>query len=162
MHIEKEAAMATLHHIDKSAHTTASPSIVYAVLLDRPSWPSWSPLAAFEPGPDGSDGPRSVGAIGTFVTGRTRSREEVVELIPDRRLSYTLLSGLPLHDYRADVDLTPSASGTDIRWHSTFHARVGTGWAYRFGLGRFIARMVTGLAAEASRRAVTATSDAAR
>ena len=95
-------------------------------------------------------------AIGTFTTGRTKSREEIVELIPDRRLSYSLLSGLPLQNYRADIDLTPTASGTDIRWHSTFNARVGTGWAYRFGLGKFIAKCVRGLAAAAEKRATVA------
>jgi len=59
-----------------------------------------------------------------------------------------LLSGLPLRDYRADVDLTPTDGGTDIRWHSTFHPKVpGTGWIYRRALTRFIGDMVRGLAA---------------
>jgi hypothetical protein len=39
----------------------------------------------------------------------SRAREEIVELIPDRRLSYVLLSGYPFRDYRADVDLEPQA-----------------------------------------------------
>ena len=146
--------MATLHHINQSAHSSASPAAIYAILLDRPTWPSWSPLESFEHGSDGCDGPNSLGAIGTFVTGRTRSREELVELIPGRRVSSRLLSGLPLHDYRADVELSPAeaGAGTDICWHSTFHARFGTGWAYRFALGRFIRRCVRALAAEAGKR----------
>ena len=146
--------MAKLQHIDKKAHSDADPHTVYAMLLDRPAWPSWSPLESFEPETDGADGPRSVGAIGTFVTGKSRSREEIVELVPDRRLSYRLLSGLPLNGYRADVDLAPSAGGgTDIRWHSTFTAaRPGTGWIYRLALGRFINHTVRGLAAAAAQR----------
>ena len=150
--------MATLHHINQSAYSSASPAAIYAILLDRPTWPSWSPLESFEHGSDGCDGPNSLGAIGTFVTGRTRSREELVELIPGRRVSYRLLSGLPLRDYRADIDLIPSdastgtGAGTDISWQSTFHARFGTGWAYRFALGRFIRRCVRALAAEAGKR----------
>lgn len=146
--------MARIQHIDKTAHSEAGPATVFAMLLDRPTWPTWSPLGSFEPEIDGAAGPGSVGAIGTFVTGRSRSREEIVELVPGRRLSYSLLSGLPLRSYRADIDLTPSASGTDIRWHSSFTAaRPGTGWIFRLALGRFIGKTVRGLAAEASRRA---------
>lgn len=149
--------MAKLHHIDQSAHSAADARTIYSMLLDRPTWPSWSALDSFAHETDGDDGPNSLHAIGTFTTGKTKSREEIVELIPDRRLSYSLLSGLPLPNYRADIDLTPSGSGTDIRWHSTFNARFGTGWAYRFGLGKFIAKCVRGLAAEAAKRAPVAT-----
>lgn len=51
------------------------------------------------------------------------------------------------------IELSPAEAGasTDISWHSTFHARFGTGWAYWFGLGRFIRRCVRGLAAEAGK-----------
>jgi len=148
--------MAKLHHIDQSAHSSADASTIYAMLLDRPTWPSWSALESFTHEKDGVDGPNSLHAIGTFTTRKTKSREEIVELIPDRRLSYSLLSGLPLQNYRADIDVTPTSSGTDIRWHSTFNARVGTGWAYRFGLGKFIAKCVRGLAAAAEKRATVA------
>lgn len=147
--------MATRHEIDRRAHTTASAEVVYAMLLDRPTWPSWSPLDSFQHEADGNDGPNSLGAIGTFATGRKRSREEIVELIPNQRLSYTLLSGLPLSGYRADIDITPDEHGCTVRWHSTFGARPGSGWIYRLVLGTFIQRMVDGLAAAAA-KAVTA------
>ncbi|GAB3980315.1 SRPBCC family protein [Plantactinospora veratri] len=92
-----------------------------------------------------------VGAIRIFRTGWLTSRERVVERVPDRRFSYELLSGLPLRDYRADVDLTPERGGTSIRWHSTFAARVpGTGWLYRRALHRFIGQVAAGLAAHAA------------
>ena len=71
--------------------------------------------------------------------------------MPGRRLSYVLLSGLPLRNYRADVDLTPMDGGTAIRWHSKFGAaRPGTGWLYRWALGRFIRQTVHGLAEHAA------------
>lgn len=150
--------MTKRHEIDRRAHTTAPAQVVHAMLLDRPSWPAWSPLDGFQHETDGADGPNSLGAIGTFSTGRKRSREEIVELIPNQRLSYTLLSGLPLHGYRADIDITPDsdpAAGCTVRWHSTFGARPGTGWIYRLALGTFIQRMVDGLATAAAARAVT-------
>lgn len=154
--------MAKLQHIDKRAHTCADAATVYALLLDRATWPAWSALESFEPETDGVDGPNSLGAIGTFVTGKTRSREELVELVPERRLSYALLSGLPLVGYRADIDLSATADGgTDIRWHSTFTpARPGTGWIFRLALGRFITKCVHGLAA-ATATAETSAPDAA-
>ncbi|MEQ1700193.1 MAG: SRPBCC family protein [Ilumatobacteraceae bacterium] len=147
--------MAKRHEIDRTAHTTAPADVVYALLLDRPTWPTWSPLDGFQHEVDGADGPNSLGAIGTFSTGRKRSREEIVELIPGRRLSYSLLSGLPLHGYRADIDITPDERGCTLRWHSTFGARPGVGWIYRLALGTFIQRMVDGLAAAAATKATS-------
>jgi len=52
---------------------------------------------------------------------------------PSRRLSYALLGGLAVRDYRADLDLTPGGGGhgTQLRWHTTFTAKVpGSGWLY--------------------------------
>jgi hypothetical protein len=140
-----------VQRIDVAAHSSAPPDTVYALLADGATWPVWSPIGSFaleEPGPTG---PESVGAVRLFRTGRTRSRERLVELVPGRRLSYVLLSGLPLRGYRADVDLEPSGTGTDIHWRSSFRAKVpGTGWLYRVILGRFIQRMADGLAVHAA------------
>lgn len=141
-------------HIDVTATSAAAPDAVFALLADGATWPAWSPIGSFElerPAPGGDEG---VGAIRVFRTGRTTSREEIVELVPDQRLSYILLSGLAIHDYRANVDLSPAAGGgTTIRWQSSFAAKLpGTGRLYRFALGRFIGRCATGLAAAASAR----------
>jgi hypothetical protein len=141
--------------IDVTARSTADPATVYELLADSSVWPTWSPIGSFELVRPGQGTPCGLGAIRIFRTGRVTSREEIVELIPNRRLSYTLLSGLPLRGYRADIDLTPDDSGPDggtiIRWHSRFTAAVrGTGWFYRWFLGRFIQRSADGLAAHAA------------
>jgi len=137
--------------IDVRVEANASPAQVWAVLSDRSRWPDWSPLEDFaleRPAAGGGDG---VGAVARFRKGRTTSHEELVELVPERRLSYVLLSGLPLEGYRADVDLAPSAGGTTIRWRSSFTpARRGTGWVYRLALGAFIRRMARALARRAA------------
>src|SRR5262249_13407974 len=120
--------------IDEQTTTTAAASTVYALLRDGSTWPTWSPLGSFSLERPGRDEPEGLGALRLFTTGRTRSLEEIVELIPDRRLSYELRHGLPLRGYRADIDLSPAADGTGtaIRWHSSFEAKVpGTGWFYR-------------------------------
>ncbi|WP_215545712.1 SRPBCC family protein [Amycolatopsis sp. CA-230715] len=141
-----------VQRISARGRTDAPPSVVYALLRDGASWPRWSPLGSFTLLKEASDGDEGLGALRQFRTGRTTSCEEVVELVPDRRFSYALKSGLPLRGYRADVDLTalPEAEGggTEIHWHSTFRPKVpGTGWFFRRVLGRFLVRMVDGLVA---------------
>jgi len=141
-----------MQEIDVRGHSPAGAHMLYELLIDAETWPVWSPIGSFTLERPGPDGPASLGAIRLFKTGRVHSREELVELVPDRRLSYVLLSGMPLRGYRADVDLTPTGAGTDIRWHSTFQAKVpGTGWLYRLVLERFIRRCVAGLAAHPAR-----------
>ena len=136
--------------IDVTARSAADAQTIYRLLADGHTWPAWSPIDSFTPGPDGHT-PEAVGDIRLFRTGRTLSRERIVELVPGRRLSYELLAGLPLRGYRADVDLTPTDGGTVIHWQSRFTAKVpGTGPLYRWALGRFIQRCADGLATHAA------------
>jgi hypothetical protein len=59
--------------------------------------------------------------------------------------------GMPIRDYRADVDLQPSQGGTTIRWRSSFRPKVpGTGWFYRLVLRRFIRDTAGRVAAHAA------------
>lgn len=139
--------------IDRRAVVAAPPSAIWADLVDGASWPSWSPLGSYElvtPGSDGPDAP--LGEVRIFRTkqlvGESVAREEVVEVVPERRLSYTLLHGLPLEGYRSDIDLTPVDGGTEVRWRSTFTAGAVRGRFYQRVLGLFIQRCVDGLAAK--------------
>jgi uncharacterized protein YndB with AHSA1/START domain len=140
-----------VQRISVTARSTADVATVYRLLADSSGWPTWSPLETYELERPGATSPCGLGAIRVYRTGRYTSREEIVELVPDRRLSYTLLSGLPLRGYRADVDISPDGDGTVIHWRSRFTAAVpGTGWLYRLSLGRFIQRCADGLAAHAA------------
>ena len=63
-----------------------------------------------------------------------------------RRLTYVLLSGLAVRDYRAEIHLSPSAAGTNIRWHTTFRSKMpGLGPLYRWALGKATRQFVDGL-----------------
>lgn len=136
-----------VQRIDVSASTTAPAAAVYALLRDGASWPGWSPIGSFELESPGEQGGESLGAVRVFRSGRITGRERIVELVPDRRLSYVLLSGLAIKDYRADVDLTEGPGGTAIRWRSSFRAKVpGMGGIYRRTLTTFIQRSADGLA----------------
>ncbi|WP_410654356.1 SRPBCC family protein [Amycolatopsis sp. lyj-112] len=126
--------------------------MLYALLEDRERWPDWSPMGSFRLLEKGDE--NGLGAVGVFSTSGVNSCEEVIALEPGKRFGYTLRKGLPLRDYRAYVDLTPSLGGTDVHWHSSFTGKIpGTGGFYRWFLGRFIGRMVESLVARASRGA---------
>jgi uncharacterized protein YndB with AHSA1/START domain len=133
----------------------APPGAVFALLLDRSTWPAWSGHDTFEPVRPGAAGPYDVGSVGLLRSGRRVMREEIVQVVPDRRISYTLLAGLPLAGYRADFDLTPTPEGTEVRWHATFDAPPGLGWIYVVALRRFTGRLLDGLSRRLRDRATT-------
>lgn len=136
--------------IDVSCRADATPDRVWRLVADGSTWPSWSGHSAFELEQTDAAGGEGVGAIRALSVRRITSRERIVELVPGRRLVYELLSGLPLRDYRAEVDVESSGEGTAIRWRATFRPRVPcTGWFCRMVLRRFLGRAATGLARRA-------------
>lgn len=137
--------------IEHHATTSADPATVYALLRDGAGWPTWSPIESFELEREGAGEREGLGAVRVFRSGRVTGRDTIVELVPDRRFSYTHVSSLPIRDYHADVDLSPTADGTAIRWVSTFEPKLpGTGWLLRRGLDGFVAGLTHGLAAHAT------------
>jgi hypothetical protein len=135
--------------VEATSRSSAAPDEVWALLAHRPAWPDWSPLGRYEPG-EGEEG--TVDSVCTFVTRGIHSTERLVELIPGRRLSYVLVSGLPMRDYRADVDLTPDGDGTQIRWASSFEPKIpGTGWLFRSMMKRVLGQITSSLAEAAAR-----------
>jgi uncharacterized protein YndB with AHSA1/START domain len=143
--------------IDVRQVIPAAPTAVFASLLDRSSWPVWSGHDAFELVRPGAAGPDDIGSIGLLRSGRRVMREQIVEVVPDRRIGYTLLAGLPLRGYRADFDLTPTGEGTEVHWHSSFDAPPGFGWVYVAALRRFTHRMLDGLTRRLGDHAATRT-----
>jgi uncharacterized protein YndB with AHSA1/START domain len=139
------------YSIVAKARTEASASTVFALLKDGSTWPRWTMFSAFHLERPGYDEPSGIGAVRVFTTPFTKAREEIVELVPNRRLSYLLLSGLPLQNYRAEVDLEPLGGGaTMIVWRATFETKYpGTGWFWRWLLGRVIKRVAEDLASAA-------------
>jgi len=131
----------------------AAPAAVFATLLDRSTWPAWSGHDAFEPVRPGADGPYDVGSVGLLRRGRRVMRDEIVEVVADRRIGYTLLAGLPLRGYRAGFELTGVDGGTEVRWHASFDAPPGFGWVYVVALRRFTRRLLDGLARRLGDRA---------
>ncbi|CAN5646997.1 SRPBCC family protein [soil metagenome] len=132
--------------IDIRKTANAEPPDLWKLLDDSSSWPAWTPIESFEL--ERAAGEGGLGEIRLFKTGRVTVREEIVERRENERLTYVLLGGLALRDYRAEIDLTPSAGETEIRWHTTFEPKVpGMGWVYRRALSKATQEFVDGLAA---------------
>ena len=143
-------------HIDVTAHSQATPEVVFGLLADGTSWPEWSPIEGFWLEYPGDPPPEGVGAIRVFRRGRTSGRDQIVEVVPRRRLGYISLSGLPVRDYRATVDLQATSEGTEIRWRSSFLPAVpGTGRLLERGLRRFLQQCAHGLAEHAASRSAS-------
>ena len=137
------------------ATSTASPDEVFALLADAPGWKDWAGPLIREAHWDreGQPPPGGVGAIRRLGSKPFYGREEIVQYDPPHRLSYTILSGQPVRNYRADVDLTPVEGGTHIRWAGRFEPKVpGTGSLMRWYLGRIVGGFTRRLAAYAGAR----------
>ena len=134
-----------VQEIDIRRDLNREPAAAWELLSDSSTWPSWTPIDSYEPAEPG--GPDGVGEVRIFHTGRITVRERIVELVPQRRLSYILLDGLAVRDYRAEIDLMPRGAGSEIRWHTTFRAKFpGSGWLYRRELAKATEQFVAGLA----------------
>jgi uncharacterized protein YndB with AHSA1/START domain len=138
------------------AWSPAPRAAVYALLRDGATWPRWSPIGSFRLEREGAEGGESLGAIRVFRTGTVHSREELLALEPDRRLAYTALSGLPMRNHEASVELADRDAGTVITWTESFEGRgPGVGFLIRLMLRGFVTRCVDGLARYAASPATT-------
>ncbi len=123
---------------------------MYALLRDGATWPTWSPIDSFQLERAGEGEPEGLVAIRIFRKGRVTGRDQIVGLVPNRRFSYRHLTGLPVRDYRADVDLESAGGVTRIHWHTAFTPKLpGTGWLWRWGIGRLVRQSAQGLAVHA-------------
>jgi hypothetical protein len=150
--VTEEAAMRECH-IDVRVQSAAGPDEIYRLLADGSTWPRWAPIESLEVERAGDAPPEGVGAIRVLRRGRTTGRDEILELVPGRRVKYATLSGLPIRDYVGQVDLEPVAGGgTSIHWHSSFRPKYrGTGRLLERGIGTFLEQCAKGLADYAAR-----------
>ena len=145
--------MAT-YEFSAEATSSASPAKVFDLLADAPGWTTWAgPLIRDASwAREGTPPPGGVGAVRRLGARPFYASEEIVEYERPRRLSYTILSGQPARNYRADVDLTPVDRGTHIRWAGSFEPKIpGTGPAMRWYLRLIIAGFTRRLARHAER-----------
>jgi uncharacterized protein YndB with AHSA1/START domain len=135
-----------------TARSRAPREQVFALLADATTWPRWAGPFIFRGWFErqGDPPPGGVGAIRRLGLGPASSREEIVEYAAPATLAYTILSGLPVREYRATVRLTAEAGGTRIDWTGEFRPLVpGTARLLRGFLTGMIGRFARGLAAAA-------------
>ncbi|MGW5648805.1 SRPBCC family protein [Saccharopolyspora sp. NPDC003752] len=142
---------------DATATSTAPPAVVWRLLVDARTWPTWSTVDSLVTerssglDPDGRD---PVGAVRAFRTGRTVTGERLTGLDEEKQLTYEDAFNSAIHDYRAVIDLTPApGGGTAIHWHGTYAARWGMGWLMKRVMQRVMQQMADGLASHAAEQA---------
>jgi uncharacterized protein YndB with AHSA1/START domain len=106
--------------VEAKGTTRATPEVVWSLVANANLYPQWGPWddGGYETGD--SQGEHGVGSIQWFSTGRTKSVERIVELEENRRLVYVVVRGIPVRNYRAEISLTPTDAGTDVRWVATW------------------------------------------
>lgn len=121
------------HVVRRDAESSAPIETVWQLLSTVDTWPTWSRHKVARLERDGSPTPDGVGAIRELGVKPSKpaqwNREEVVAFDAPTHFGYTLLSGLPLHNYRSDVRLFAlPGGGTRITWESHFATHSLTGW----------------------------------
>lgn len=104
-----------------SRSCAAAPETVYDLLADPERWPQWLTSAR-------SAEWEEMGKVRRIVVSGLTMREQIVVSERPRHHAYTILSGIPVADHRADVRITPNAEGCLLTWEATFRPRIlGTG-----------------------------------
>jgi hypothetical protein len=125
----------------------SSPAALYRLLADARTWPAWTDMDECVPEGIAVGEVEKVGTVRANRRGRTRGWDRITELVPDERLGYEHVKGLPVVGYIASVSLTPHPNGTTITWDVSFAPRYpGTGALLRRGVEGFLTSCAQGLA----------------
>lgn len=107
-------------HVEAEGLAQAAPEAVWELVADADNYHTWGPWSASGYQNTGDQAAHGAGAIRWMRYGRTTTVERVVESVPARRLEYTVVKGIPVRNYRAQVTLTPEREGTRIRWSANW------------------------------------------
>jgi uncharacterized protein YndB with AHSA1/START domain len=130
----------------------APAATVWRLVFDAASYPEWGPWSDAGYHQHGEPAPGGAGAVRWFRYGRTTTVERVLAAVPGERLSYTVIGGIPVRNYRADITLTPAADGTLVRWQACWDRSLG---------GMIVRRTLVRLYPEIMRRLIAAAEQAA-
>jgi len=144
--------------LDLCAERTAraTPEAVWALVSDATRYPEWGPWRAAEYRRPGAASPRGPGAIQWLQSSHRYflrypvSVEQILEVEEGRLLAYTVVGGIPVRNYRAEVTLTPTGDGTHIRWTGSLDATARGRLVWR-GLRTLYPQIVAALATAAER-----------
>ena len=98
----------------------APPEVVWELVANADSYSQWGPWTASGYENLGAQAPDGAGVVRWMRYGRTTTVEKVLESERARRLVYTVVKGIPVRNYRAEVTLSPVGEGTHIRWTASW------------------------------------------
>ena len=114
-------------HVEAEQSAQAAPGIIWALISDVTTYPRWGPWSEARYQRPGDTSPRGPGAVYWLRSSRRYglrrpvSVEKILDAEDGRRLAYTVIGGIPVRNYRADITLEPAAGGgTRIRWAATW------------------------------------------
>ena len=149
--------MGTLH-VEAEQTAQAAPAIVWTLVSDimtYPRWGPWSEVGYRRPGDTSPAGPGAVYWLRSSHRYGLRhpvSVEKILDAEEGRRLAYTVIGGIPVRNYRAEVTLAPDAGGTRIRWTASWDRTLAGRLVHR-SLRRAYPQIVGDLARAAEKQA---------
>jgi uncharacterized protein YndB with AHSA1/START domain len=133
----------------------APPEVVFEVLVDHRRYAEIvGPIRRSELEREGDPAPDGVGAVRVLKAIGPPLREQVLTYEPPSRFSYKLLSGAPVEDHVATVELTPEGDGTKVVYAVRTMPTVPLGGAIVVAVAkRAVGQLLDGVVEESERRA---------
>jgi uncharacterized protein YndB with AHSA1/START domain len=107
-------------HVEAEGVARAAPEVVWELVANADRYSEWGPWSASGYENLGAQPPDGAGVIRWMRYGRTTTVEKVLESERARRLVYTVVKGIPVRNYRAEVTLSPEGERTHIRWTASW------------------------------------------
>jgi uncharacterized protein YndB with AHSA1/START domain len=145
-------------HVEAEQTTRAAPGIVWALISDVMTYPRWGPWQEAGYRSPGDTSPRGPGAVYWLRSSRRYglrypvSVEKILDAEAEQHLAYTVIEGIPVRNYRAEITLEPAAGGTRIRWAASWDRTLAGRLVHR-ELRKAYPQIVADLAAAAEKEA---------
>ena len=145
-------------HVEAERTTQSPPATVWALVSDAMTYPQWGPWSEVGYRRPGDASPRGPGAVYWLRSARRYGLrrlvmvEKILDVDEGRSLAYTVIGGIPVRNYRAEVTLAPDAGGTRIRWVASWDRTLGGRLVHR-SLRKAYPQIVGDLARAAEKQA---------
>lgn len=101
----------TRYDFEVSARSRAPVATVFDLVGDARRWPEWTWVRRATITREGDPPPNGNGSVRRLGMAPFASSEEIVAWDPPSHLAYTMLRGMPVRRYRADVRFDPAPAG---------------------------------------------------